>query len=243
MPVFQNKSMTEQIVVTGTLVKSSLERVGQWSKSLFFLQLVLFIYRMWTDYDSSQLFVFICTFVLFGIWLPLCGYSSASSRDRTCLTLFAGVQGFLSVGWLVHVWETTRYQTLLKDGCEHCISIFEHGSETCQYGIGHNNDWINIERSECHHIPSTAEIACSAFLMTSISCAGCCAALSARRMLNDNHVVAQLMELVPEVEVVPEVVRVGPDDNVEPYSSNDPPMLVAGRVEEKSTEAVGGVLV
>jgi hypothetical protein len=37
--------------------------------------------------------------------------------------------------------------------------------------------------------------------MTSISCAGCCAALTAREMLNDNHVVAQIMESVPEVEI------------------------------------------
>ena len=235
--------MVEEVVVTGTLVKSSLERVGQWSKSLFLLQLVLFIYRMWTDYDSSGPIGFICTFVLFGVWLPLCGYISASARDRACLSLFAYVQGVLSVVGLFNVWETTRYQTMLQDGCEHCTPIFEHGSQTCQYGIGHNNDWININRSDCQHIPIMAEIACGACLMTLISCAGCCAALSARQMLNDNHVVAQLMGSVPEIEVEPEVVMVGTDEYLEHGSSANSPVLVAGRVEEKSREVGGGVIV
>lgn len=236
--------MFEEVVVTGTLVKSSLERVAQWSKLLFLLQLVLFVYRMCTKYDSSDPIGFICTFVLFGIWLPLCGYSSASARDRACLSLFACVQGVLSVVGLFQVWESTRYQTMLQDGCEHCTAIFEHGLERCKYGVGHNNDWITINRSDCQHFPSMAEIACSAILMTSISCAGCCAALSARQMLNDNHVVAQIMESVPEVEVEPEVVRVG---FVDPVAEHDPganpSVLGAGRVEEKSTEVVGGVLV
>ena len=186
--------MSEEVVVTGTLVKSPFERIAQWSKLLFLLQLVLFVCRMCTKYDSSEPIGFICTFVLFGIWLPLCGYSSAYARDRACLSLFACVQGVLSVVGLIQVWESTSYQIMLKDGCEHCTTIFEHGSETCQYHFRHNNDWISIHRSDCHHFPSMAEIACSAILMTSISCAGCCTALSARQMLHDNHVVAQLME-------------------------------------------------
>ena len=252
--------MLEEVVVTGTLVKSSLARVAQWSKLLFLLQLVLFIYRMWTNYDcsydpsydSSEPFGFICMFVLFGIWLPLCGYSSASARDRPCLALFACVQGIMSVVGLFDVWKTTQYQRMLRDGCKHCTPIFDRGSETCQYGIGHNNDGINIDRYMCQHFPTLGEIACRAFMMTSISCAGCCAALSARQMLNDNHVVAQIMELVPEimelvpeVEVEPEVIRNDPSghEHLEHDSRANPPVLVAGRVEEKSSEVGGGVLV
>ncbi len=87
----------EEVVVTGTLVKPSFERFAMWSKVLFLLQLILFVYRMLTEYDSNKLFVFICTFSLFGIWLPLCGYSSASALDRTCLALFSCVQSGLSL--------------------------------------------------------------------------------------------------------------------------------------------------
>ena len=191
----------EEVVVTGTLVKPSFERFAMWSKVLFLLQLILFVYRMLTEYDSNKLFVFICTFSLFGIWLPLCGYSSASALDRTCLALFSCVQSGLSLIMLFNVWETTMHLLNLKDGCEHCTHIFESGAETCQYGTGHNKDWLNIKQAECLHFPSMAVIAGTAFLMTSISCAGCCAALTAREMLNDNHVVAQIMESVPEVEI------------------------------------------
>lgn len=229
--------MAEEVVVTGILVKSSEERVGQWCKSLFLLQLVFFIYRLCTNYDPSELFVFICMFVyLFSVLL--CGYSSASARDRFCLSLFVCIQYFLSVVWLVNVWDTTRYHAMMKNGCEHCMPVFEHGTETCQYHFRHNNDWINIQQAECRHIPSTAEIVCRAILMTAISCVGFCVALSARQVLNGNHVVAQIMKSVPEVEGTPEVVSVGTSDNLEQYSRDDPPVLVAGRVEEKSNEVV-----
>lgn len=237
MSVVPNQPMLEEVVVTGTLVKSSFERFAQWAKLLFLLQLVIFIYRMSNNrYESSEPIVFVCTFVLFGIWLPLCGYSSATARDRACLSLFSWVQFVLSLWELFNVWDNAMQLSILQDGCDYCAVVFDRGTKTCQY-MG-DNGWITISQHKCKHFPSTTEIACTAFLTTLISGTGCCAALAARQMLNDNHVVAQIMETVPEIERGQAITVPEPDDGPETTTVAAPYLLAAVGVEEKSSEVV-----
>ena len=243
MSVFPNHPMMEEVVVTGTLVKSSFERFAQWVKLLFLFQLVLFIYRILTNvHDSSEPFLWVCTFVAFGIWVPLCGYSSATARERTCLSLFSWMQFVLSLWGVFRVWDYAMHLSNLKDGCDYCAAVFDQGPETCRYAW--DNNWIIISRNECKQIPSTTEFACTTILMTLVSGTGCCAALAARQMLNENHVVAQIMETVPEIEVgqdadVPEAA----DDpthttGAEPYRIVAEGVVLTEGVEEKSSEVV-----
>mgnify|MGYP006073351033 CR=1 FL=1 len=198
--------MVEDVIVIGTLVKTSFERLAMWSKVLFLLRLVLFVYLMASS--SHQRIGTICAFVSLGVVIPLCGHSSAAARNRTFLKFYSYVQGGLSLIILFVVWDTTESRLMLNDVCKECTSVFERGAETCQYQApSRGYAGTSIGRSQCRHVPSIVEIVCTACLRTMISGVCCCSAFTAQKMITDKYVVAQLMESVPEVEVFPVSLR------------------------------------
>lgn len=200
--------MVEDVIVTGTLVKSSFERLAMWCKVLFLLRLVLFVYLMSTEHSSTQRIGTICAFVSLGIGIPLCGHSTAAARNRTFLKVYSYVQGGFSLILLFVVWDTTESLSILNDVCKECASVFARGAETCQYQApSRDYAWTSIEQSQCRRVPSTVEIVCTACLRMLISGVSCCTAYTAQKMINDKYVVAQLMESVPEVEAIPVSLR------------------------------------
>ena len=188
--------MLGDIIVTGILVTSATDHLIKWTKCLFLLQLGYFIYQMFVNPDWEVGL----TFVMFGIYLPFFGYRSATTQKSSLYT-YACLQCCLSIIAIFGIFNMIMYLTVLSDGCDQCSALFRHGNDTCQYGWGNGDiKWFKIHRVECDNFPTVMQIVWPLFFMTSISGASCCAAFAAHRILNDKHVVAQIIHTVPIIE-------------------------------------------
>lgn len=204
--------MLEDVVVTGTLVNSSAERLMKLSQFLFLLHFCYFVFRLlyYSFSDSHQWICFILTFALCGIYIPLCGYVSAVNNKKSAIALFSGIQCCLSFLSILDIVNTTLFLTIMNDGCEVCTRIFKQGNESCQYNW--EGQSVQISRADCNAFPSLVQIGLPLFFMTSISGASCYAALTAHQILNEKHVLAQIIHTTPELTVPP----IGPREEKPP---------------------------
>ena len=200
-------------VVTGKLVNSSSERqvyarrrLSRWTKLLFLFHLVFFVHHA-SRVGYHSMMELVITFFVCGMWIPFWGLTGAYRNNKSTLMMFSIVEYCLSLVTLYNILTSTIFLTSLNDGCASCASIFDKGNEKCQYGRGHNKQWLNISQSDCEHFPSLAEIGFNTFLTTSIVISGCSAAFTARQIARYKQVIAVVTSSSEQVvSVCPDVV-------------------------------------
>ena len=186
----------EVIIVDGVPTKTHAEKVMQWTKIIFLLQLAYFAYRLTTV--PSHWIHYMIGFIVCGIYIPMCGYTSAKKMNRRNLSLFIGTQSFFSFLALFDIVAVTMGLTNLQDACKQCYAQFTAKDE-CEI-VGSNNETVEISVDSCMNFPNNIEIAFYMFFMSCILFTGCWAIIVSQRALKDKYVVAHVVHAAPNVE-------------------------------------------
>lgn len=192
----------EVIIVEGVPTKTHAEKLMQWTKMIFLLQLAYFVYRLTTV--PNHWIHYMIGFVVCGIYVPLCGYESAKKMNHRNLFLFIVTQCFFSFVVLFDIITVALGLSMLQDMCDECYVQFTAKDE-CEL-VGSNNESVVINRDsnvyveDCLNLPNNTEIAIYMFFMSCLFSSGCWAIVVARRARKEKYVVAQIVHIAPDVE-------------------------------------------
>jgi hypothetical protein len=186
----------EVLIVDGVPTKTHAEKLMQWTKLIFLLQLGYLTYRLtsvpnhWVHYMIG--------FIVCGIYIPMCGYKSAKKMNHRNLSLFIGTQSFFSFLALFDIVAVTVGLTVLQNACEQCYAQFTAKDE-CELADS-NNESVVISIESCLNFPDSMEIAIYMFFMSCILFTGCWTIVVAQRALKEKYVVAHIVHVAPNVE-------------------------------------------
>jgi len=146
-------SEPQLIIVNGVPVKSHEEITHKWVCTLFWANLIYFIYQCNIYHERRQLIAVSFSFMICGVYLPYYGYAAVKKNKKNAIRFFTIVLSMLSLFGIVSALSSIGFYYELCDMCDDCADVFEDGDLNCNVSFAPDKV-LYITEDECSKIPS-----------------------------------------------------------------------------------------
>lgn len=200
---FNQMSEPQLIVVSGVPVKSREEITQKWTFTLFWANLMYFIYQCNVYDDKKQLLTVSFSFLVCGVYLPFYGYNAVKKNKQGAIRFFSIMLSIISLFGIVSALSSIGFYYELGDMCDDCEDVFEDGSQDCNVSFA-RDEVLYITADECSKMPSESNFVIKHALELAVNIIGMITACS----ITGKRKHAHIAERVPTLAMVDAPVSV-----------------------------------